>query len=102
MAPLKAVSVIKPWPVILSVGRQSALDLNAIMTSEWVYNVPPEVARLSNYPTIIGVCTCLTAIMMVVICLRGYVRVMMLKHFGRDDWTILFSAVSHARGMLVL
>jgi hypothetical protein len=60
----------------------------------WVQNASPAVDAASNYPTIIAVCVCLTAFMTTFVGLRVYVRAVMLKLFGIDDWIIVFSAVS--------
>ncbi|KAI9892305.1 MAG: hypothetical protein M1814_001504 [Vezdaea aestivalis] len=59
----------------------------------WVHNGSPTIDDGSQYPTIVAVCVTLTAWMLVIVCLRGYVRAVMLRSFGADDWTILFSAV---------
>ena len=64
------------------------------MGSGWVHNAPPEVNAISRYPTILAVCISLTAVMTAIIAVRGYVRAVMLKSIGADDWTILFSGVS--------
>ncbi|KAI9788511.1 MAG: hypothetical protein M1816_006851 [Peltula sp. TS41687] len=63
------------------------------MGSRWVYNASPAVNAQSNFPTIIAVCICLTVIMIVMISMRCYVRMIMLRSVGADDWTILFSAI---------
>lgn len=60
----------------------------------WVHNASPEVNATSQWRTILAVCICLTVIMTVTVGLRGYVRGIMLKTIGYDDWAILFSAVS--------
>jgi hypothetical protein len=62
--------------------------------STWVHNASTEVNDSSQYPTILAVCIVLTAIMCATIGLRGYVRAVMLKTVGADDWTILFAGVS--------
>ncbi len=63
------------------------------MSSGWIYNATPAVTAQSQYPTILGVCIALTTLMTIVIGLRAYVRVVLLKSVGADDWTILFSAI---------
>lgn len=40
----------------------------------WVYNVSPEVEAVSEYRLILGVCLSLTILMVVIVCLRLYVR----------------------------
>lgn len=60
----------------------------------WVQNASPEVDAASNYPTIISVCLSMTIFMTAVVSLRIYVRAILLKLMGLDDWTIIFSAVS--------
>lgn len=59
----------------------------------WVQNASPEVDAASNYPTIIAVCVSITVLMMVTVSTRIYVRAVMIKMMGMDDWIILFSAV---------
>ena len=64
------------------------------MTLGWVHNATPAVNDISQYPTIVAVCIALTATMTTVVAMRAYVRAVMLKSVGPDDWTILSSAVS--------
>jgi hypothetical protein len=59
----------------------------------WVQNASPEVDAASNYPTIIAVCVSITVLMMLTVSTRIYVRAVMIKMMGMDDWIILFSAV---------
>lgn len=59
----------------------------------WVQNASPEVDATSNYPTIIAVCVSITVLMMLTVSTRIYVRAVMIKMMGMDDWIILFSAV---------
>ena len=61
----------------------------------WVHNASQHVNDVSQYPTILAVCVCLTIWMLIIVGLRVYVRGHMIKSFGADDWTILFSAVSN-------
>ncbi|KAI9824684.1 MAG: hypothetical protein M1826_007262 [Phylliscum demangeonii] len=63
------------------------------MAAGWIYNVTPAVEAQSQYPTIIAVCVALTTVMSVVIGLRLYVRAIMIRSVGADDYTILFAAV---------
>lgn len=63
------------------------------MSNLWVHNASAEVNAASQYPEILGACISLTAIMIVAIGLRGYVRGYMLKMMGWDDWVIIFSGV---------
>jgi hypothetical protein len=59
----------------------------------WVHNASPEVLAKSQYPAILGVVLGLTGLMVITVALRGYVRAVMVKAVGKDDWVILFSAV---------
>lgn len=59
----------------------------------WVHNATQEVDAKSNWPTIFAVVVVLTIVMTTTVGLRGYVRGVMLKTMGKDDWVILFSAV---------
>ncbi|KAI9857527.1 MAG: hypothetical protein M1824_004787 [Vezdaea acicularis] len=59
----------------------------------WVHNASQHVNDVSQYPTILAVCVCLTIWMLIIVGLRVYVRGHIIKSFGADDWTILFSAV---------
>lgn len=60
----------------------------------WVYNASPAIEAESQYGKIVAVSITLTVIMSVIVFLRGYVRAVMLKAVGLDDWVILFGAVS--------
>lgn len=59
----------------------------------WVYNASPAVNAESNYPTIIGVSIPLLVLMLIVVCLRLYVRLRMVNFAGLDDWVIVAGAV---------
>jgi len=59
----------------------------------WVQNASPEVDAASDYPTIIAVCVSVTLFMMFIVGLRIYVRAIMIKMMGIDDWIVIFSAV---------
>ncbi|KAF7596976.1 hypothetical protein BBP40_011342 [Aspergillus hancockii] len=65
----------------------------------WVYNVTPEVNAVSKYPTILGVCFSLTALMIIVVSLRIYVR-FRARRMAADDYvmivTMLFSIIYNA------
>ncbi|PLB52388.1 integral membrane protein [Aspergillus steynii IBT 23096] len=62
----------------------------------WVHNATAEVNAQSNYPTILGVCFSLTGAMMVVVCLRLYIRIR-ARRMAADDYvmivTMLFSII---------
>ncbi|KAI9670079.1 MAG: hypothetical protein M1829_004806 [Trizodia sp. TS-e1964] len=62
-------------------------------TEGWVHNASLEVNAISDYPTILAVCICLTFVMVVVVSMRVYVRSVMLRSFGSDDWTVLVAAI---------
>jgi hypothetical protein len=59
----------------------------------WVRGATPAVNAQSQYPTILGVCISLTLFMVSVVCLRFYVRGVMIRSIGWDDWVVLASAV---------
>ena len=59
----------------------------------WVQNVSPAVDAVSQYPTIIAVCVSMTVFMMFIVSLRVYVRAVMIKMMGMDDWIVVLSAV---------
>lgn len=59
----------------------------------WVENASQEINDRSQWPTILAVVLVLTLVMVTTVGLRGYVRGIMLKTIGKDDWVILFSAV---------
>lgn len=59
----------------------------------WVQNASPAIDAKSQWPTILAVCIILTTIMVTTVGLRGYVRVVLLKTVGGDDWVILFSCL---------
>jgi hypothetical protein len=60
----------------------------------WVYNGSVELDHESRYKQILAVTITLTVFMSVVVSLRAYVRVFMLKSLGPDDWVIFGTAVS--------
>lgn len=60
----------------------------------WVHNGSPELDAASQYKMIITVSIVLTTIMMVIVSLRIYVRGVMLKIIGADDWVALAAAVT--------
>ncbi|RFU26576.1 hypothetical protein B7463_g9767, partial [Scytalidium lignicola] len=62
----------------------------------WVYNASPAINAESNYPTIIGVSIPLVVLMVIVVCLRLYVRMRMVHFAGPDDWIIVAGAVNFA------
>lgn len=59
---------------------------------QWVYNASPAIEAQSHYPTIVAVSITLTVLMSTIVMLRFYVRGIMLKSLGPDDWMILFGA----------
>lgn len=60
----------------------------------WVYNASAAVNAQSNYPTILGVSISLVVLMAIVVCLRFYLRGLVLNVVGADDWVIGAGAVS--------
>jgi hypothetical protein len=59
----------------------------------WVYNGSVELDNESRYKQILAVSITLTVIMSVVVSLRAYVRIVILKTLGADDWVIFAAAV---------
>ena len=65
----------------------------AMSYAPWVLNASPDVNAQSQYPTIIGVCVSLCALMLTIVCLRAYTRLKLVQAFGADDIVIISSAV---------
>jgi len=61
--------------------------------SQWVHNADEATNATSQWPLILGVCIGLTIFMTIIAALRFYVRAIILRTIGSDDWVILFSAV---------
>ena len=61
---------------------------------QWVTNVSAEVNAASQYPTILAVCGTLTALTLIVVSLRTYVRLKLPEGFRRDDGCVVLLAVS--------
>lgn len=59
----------------------------------WVQNGSPELDAESQYKKIMAVSLILTVLMSTIVSLRYYVRAVMLRAIGADDWVILFGAV---------
>ncbi|KAK2738251.1 hypothetical protein FQN57_007114 [Myotisia sp. PD_48] len=59
----------------------------------WVQNASPELNDISQYPTIIAVCTSLSTITAIIVGLRVWVRLRLKKSFGFDDVVIVSTAV---------
>lgn len=64
------------------------------MSPLWVHNGSVELDNESRYKQIMAVSITLTVIMSVAVSLRAYVRTIMLKTLGADDWVIFVTAVS--------
>ncbi|OHF00947.1 integral membrane protein [Colletotrichum orchidophilum] len=56
------------------------------MSESWTYNTPP--GTLSTGPQITAIALAFTALSLIILMLRLYVRVIMLKAAGSDDWVI--------------
>lgn len=52
--------------------------------------LPPDVNR---GPEILAICGSLVGVALVVVAVRIYVRIAMVKHMGADDWTIVAAMV---------
>lgn len=59
----------------------------------WTYNTTDHNAPTMG-PTITGVAAALTAISLLMVCLRMYVRFSLIKAPGVDDWIIMATWVS--------
>lgn len=75
-------------------GRSDFITNLVMSDSNWVYNGSTELDQESKYKQILAVSIVLTAVMSIVVVLRGYVRGVMLKTLGWDDFVIFFAAVS--------
>ena len=60
----------------------------------WVYNLDGPLKGHSSQKRFIGVTTGLFGLALIAVCLRIYVRVGMVKSFGKDDIAIIFAIVS--------
>jgi hypothetical protein len=60
----------------------------------WIQHASLEVNAISQYPSIIGVCVSLTAVMAACVGLRAYIRLAIVKHLGVDDYVTFVAAVS--------
>jgi hypothetical protein len=60
----------------------------------WIQHASLEVNAVSQYPSIIGVCVSLTAVMAACVGLRAYIRLSIVKHLGVDDYVTFVAAVS--------
>ncbi|THC98060.1 hypothetical protein EYZ11_002486 [Aspergillus tanneri] len=65
----------------------------------WVHNASPQIDAQSNYQTILGVCFSLTALMVVVVSMRLYLR-LHAQGLAADDYvmivTMVFSVIYNA------
>ncbi|KAL2259519.1 hypothetical protein VTK26DRAFT_6787 [Humicola hyalothermophila] len=59
----------------------------------WTYNTKDSDAPTDG-PMITGVAAALTGLSLITVCLRTYVRAILIKAFGIDDWVILVTWVS--------
>jgi hypothetical protein len=65
-----------------------------MLDANWVHNGSVKLDDESKYKQIMGVSITLTVIMTLIVSMRAYVRSVMLKTLGSDDWVIFFSAVT--------
>jgi hypothetical protein len=63
-------------------------------SSNWIHNGSAELDHESKYKQILAVSIVLTVFMSIVVGLRGYVRGVMLKTLGWDDYIVFLAAVS--------
>jgi hypothetical protein len=59
----------------------------------WVHNGSHELDEKSKYKEILGVTLSLTILMSIIVSLRAYVRSVILKSVGTDDYAIFLGAV---------
>lgn len=59
----------------------------------WIINGTPQLEAESRYHQIIGSAMTTTALMLVVVALRAYCRLRLVKAIGPDDWCILVAVV---------
>ncbi|KAK6211537.1 Integral membrane protein [Colletotrichum higginsianum IMI 349063] len=62
------------------------------MSESWTYNTPPGTASTGAQITIVALV--FTALSLVIMLLRLYVRVIMLKAAGADDWVIIVTWIA--------
>lgn len=87
---LSTLGLYRSFPFNRSPDLQTFLQLAKM----YVVNASPEVDAQSNYPLILGVSIPLVLLMTIVVGLRLYVRVSILRRPGPDDWCIVAAAVS--------
>lgn len=56
--------------------------------------ITPEFIEFNNAPQILAITGCFFAATFIVVLLRCYVRLSMLKVFGNDDYTMMVAMVS--------
>jgi hypothetical protein len=57
--------------------------------------IDPHVAAFSNAPTLLAQTIPFFSVALLVIIARCYVRIVMLRAFGKDDWVIILAMVSN-------
>ncbi|KAL8754889.1 MAG: hypothetical protein Q9184_004970 [Pyrenodesmia sp. 2 TL-2023] len=62
----------------------------------WVHYGNEQLDKISKTELILGICIVLPLSMIIVAGMRLYVRMIILKSFGNDDWSIYFSALCGA------
>ncbi|KAF6797572.1 integral membrane protein [Colletotrichum sojae] len=62
------------------------------MSDSWTYHTPPGTE--STGPTITAIALAFSALSLVIMCMRLYVRLVMLKAAGSDDWVIIVTWVA--------
>ncbi len=60
----------------------------------FIHNGNEHLQQISGVERIVGVCVALPLLMTIVVCMRIYIRMFMLKSFGKDDWATVVSLVS--------
>jgi hypothetical protein len=65
----------------------------AVPPSSSLASLSPELIALNNAPALMAQAGSVFAICFVTVVLRFYVRAMILRSFGADDWTMLLAFV---------
>ncbi|KAL8899585.1 MAG: hypothetical protein Q9207_006121 [Kuettlingeria erythrocarpa] len=59
----------------------------------WIHNGSEHLDHISAVKRLLGVCIGLPLLAMIVVCMRLYIRIFMLKSLGNDDWATVVSLV---------
>lgn len=59
----------------------------------WIHNGNEHLDQISGIKRLLGVCIGLPLLMMIVVGMRLYIRIFILKSLGSDDWATVVSLV---------